>query len=79
MEYKFPRDARCVGMDPEFFFPLPGDARGVAAAKAVCGACPVKAQCLAFALEHGDTEPGAVYGGLTGEERDALVRRVAAA
>ena len=75
----FPRDALCVGMDPEFFFPLFGDAPGVAAAKAVCGACPVRAECLAFALEFGDVVPGAVYGGLTGEERDALVRRSPAA
>lgn len=75
----FPRDALCVGMDPEFFFPLPGDAFGIAAAKVVCAGCPVRAECLAFALEFGDNVPGAVYGGLTGEERDALARRSLAA
>ena len=75
----FPRDALCVGMDPEFFFPLPGGALGIAAAKAVCAECPVRAECLAFALGFGDNEPGAVYGGLTGEERDALARRTLAA
>ena len=79
MEYEFPRDALCVGMDLEVFFPLPGDALGIAAAKAVCAACPVRDECLAFALEFTDVVPGAVYGGLTGEERDALVRGVMAA
>lgn len=75
---RFPRDALCVGMDPEVFFPLPGSTHGVAAAKAVCALCPVRAACLEFALRFGDVEPGAVYGGLTGEERDALARRWAA-
>lgn len=78
MEYKFPRDALCVGMDPEVFFPFPGDLRGIEAAKVVCRDCPVRAQCLEFAYLHGDVEPGHVYGGLTGEERDAAWRRVAA-
>ena len=75
---EFPRDALCVGMDPEVFFPLPGNAPGVAAAKAVCAACPVRAKCLTFALKVADTVPGAVYGGTTGEERDALLRPAAA-
>lgn len=75
----FPRDALCVGMDPELFFPLPGDTRGVATAKAVCAECPAVVECLEFALGFGDVEPGAVYGGLTGEERDALARRSRAA
>lgn len=74
--YEFPRDALCRGMDPELFWPVPGDTAGVAAAKAVCARCPVRAGCLEFALAWGDTEDG-IYGGLTGAERDALFRRSA--
>lgn len=66
--------ARCAGVDPELFFPTaaPGTARyeeEVAAAKAVCQVCPVRAECLSFALkalEHG------VAGGLDVAERRAL-------
>lgn len=42
-------------------------------AKAVCSGCPVRTECLAFALdrriEHG------VWGGMTERERRALLRR----
>lgn len=73
--FEFPRDALCVGLDTELFFPLPGDAAGVAEAKAVCAACPVRAECLAFALALKDVVPGAVYGGTTGDERRELLAR----
>ena len=66
----FPRDALCVGMDPEFFFPLPGDVLGIAAAKAVCAACPVLRNCLAYALGRGHLT--GIWGGTTEEERQAL-------
>ena len=42
-------------------------------AKAVCGACPVRAECLAEALDN-KIEWG-VWGGLTERERRALLRR----
>jgi WhiB family transcriptional regulator, redox-sensing transcriptional regulator len=42
-------------------------------AKAVCGACPVRAECLAEALDN-KVEWG-VWGGLTERERRALLRR----
>jgi WhiB family redox-sensing transcriptional regulator len=68
--------AACRDEDPELFFPVselgPG-ARQVAEAKAVCGRCPVQAQCLRYALDaklgHG------VFGGTTEQERRQLVRR----
>ncbi len=52
------RRAACVDEDPELFFPVgtAGPAlRDTEAAKDVCARCPVSAQCLAFALELGQT------------------------
>lgn len=67
--------AACRGMDPELWFPVtevgPG-ARQVARAKAVCAGCPVRDECLAFALELKLAE--GVFGGLTPSERAACVR-----
>jgi WhiB family redox-sensing transcriptional regulator len=68
--------AACRDADPELFFPVsevgPG-ARQVAAAKAVCAGCPVRARCLDYAvdnaLDHG------VFGGTTERDRRTLVRR----
>jgi hypothetical protein len=51
--------------DPELFFAE--DPEAAATAKAICGTCPFRVPCLAFALatrqRHG------VWGGLTAEER----------
>ncbi|QUF07840.1 WhiB family transcriptional regulator [Actinosynnema pretiosum subsp. pretiosum] len=70
----------CVGEDPELFFPLPAQHDQVAAAKAVCGWCPVRQACLTNALHHGVE---GVWGGTTEEERRqlrlAVVDRKAAA
>jgi WhiB family redox-sensing transcriptional regulator len=67
--------AACRGMNPELWFPVtevgPG-ARQVARAKAVCAGCPVRDECLAFALELKLAE--GVFGGLTPSERAVLVR-----
>jgi WhiB family redox-sensing transcriptional regulator len=58
--------ARCGGVDPEIHFPA-HDADGTAAAKRICRKCPVKSECLAYALEH-DEQHG-VWGGMTPAER----------
>lgn len=72
------RDAACLDEDPESFFPPEGrNTKAKAAqevrAKKVCGGCPVRHPCLAGAIfrqeEHG------VWGGLTSDERDALIPR----
>ena len=39
-------------------------------AKAVCSSCPVRARCLAYAIDH--QEPYGVWGGLNPDERRAL-------
>jgi hypothetical protein len=73
----FRHRAACRGVDPELFFPTAEsgpiyDAQ-VSAAKAVCAGCPVRAQCLAWALT---ALPYGVAGGLTEHERhQARTRR----
>lgn len=65
-------DALCAQTDPEIFFP--GKGGTTRAAKEVCAECPVRAKCLAYALEHEDGNsvwPG-VYGGLSVNERKLL-------
>jgi WhiB family transcriptional regulator, redox-sensing transcriptional regulator len=65
----------CRGSDPELFFPVaaPGSAaEQVQAAKAVCGRCPVRGRCRAYALR---TMPDGIWGGTTWEERAAVRAR----
>jgi WhiB family transcriptional regulator, redox-sensing transcriptional regulator len=68
--------AACRDEDPELFFPIsevgPG-ARQTADAKAVCARCPVREQCLRYALDNG-LDHG-IFGGTTEAERRALTRR----
>lgn len=57
--------------EPELWFsPVPGD---VARAKSVCAECPVRAHCLAFAVNTG--QDFGVWGGLDADERRLLRRR----
>lgn len=44
------KDAHCLGVDPELFFPSRGDSRSIAAARRVCAGCPVSEPCLDYAL-----------------------------
>ncbi|WP_329955129.1 WhiB family transcriptional regulator [Rhodococcoides fascians] len=64
-------DARCRNASPAAFFGAsdfePYEHEGVAAAKAICMACPVRNQCLAHAITVG--EPFGVWGGMTERER----------
>ncbi|NJQ04605.1 WhiB family transcriptional regulator [Streptomyces lonarensis] len=62
--------AACRGADPDDLF-VQGAAQN--RAKAVCGGCPVRAECLADALDS-RVEFG-VWGGMTERERRALLRR----
>jgi WhiB family redox-sensing transcriptional regulator len=70
--------ALCAQVDPELWFSdSPWQYR---AARAICGECPVRAECLAFALEH--NEQFGMWGGLVPQERRQLhraLRHVAAA
>jgi WhiB family transcriptional regulator, redox-sensing transcriptional regulator len=68
--------AACRDEDPELFFPVtdvgPG-ARQTAEAKAVCARCPVREQCLRYALDNG-LDHG-IFGGTSERERRTLTRR----
>ena len=65
--------ALCAEVDPELFFPEPGRNDVVRAAKRVCAACPVTADCLNFAFLIG--ADAGIFGGTTAEERRMLLRR----
>ncbi|MFP5299420.1 MAG: WhiB family transcriptional regulator [Actinomycetota bacterium] len=55
----------CASFDPEIFFAV--GAQEHRQAKSICGDCPVRSQCLAYAMEapvdHG------IWGGMTERER----------
>ena len=63
--------ALCAETDPEAFFPEKGGS--TREAKRVCNGCPVRADCLAFALEH--DERFGIWGGLSERERRRLKRQ----
>lgn len=70
--------AACRGEDASFFFaPSYFERRAEklqreAVAKSICARCPVRAECLDFALELRD--PHGVWGGLNEMERRTLLR-----
>jgi WhiB family redox-sensing transcriptional regulator len=67
-------DSACAGAELEIFFPE-NEAAGwqATAAKALCRACPVRNECLAWALE---TESlTGIYAGTTGHQRRAILRK----
>ena len=69
--------AACLSADPELFFPISYSGRAleqVAQAKAICAACPVRRDCLAFALQ--TEQAHGIWGGLTEQERAARRRRL---
>jgi WhiB family transcriptional regulator, redox-sensing transcriptional regulator len=66
--------ARCSEHDPDLFF-VPRVALE-RRAKTICSRCPVKTDCLAFALDS-RMEFG-IWGGLNEKERRSMLRRGAA-
>lgn len=74
------KDAVCLREDPDLFYSRGTNgtakmpAAQVQAAKAVCHGCPVRAECLDWALEHGEIEHG-VWGARTPHERRGEQRR----
>ena len=62
----------CHDADTELFFPVAAAGRAleqVNSAKAVCGRCKVRADCLSYSLE---TRRHGIWGGTTGDERTAM-------
>ena len=64
-------DAACADADPSVFFVDHG--RPATEAKQMCAGCPVRAECLDFALE--SHERFGIWGGLTDKERRVEARR----
>jgi WhiB family transcriptional regulator, redox-sensing transcriptional regulator len=71
--------AACRGDDAAWFFPPPHFERKPekdfreGRAREICGRCPVRAECLDYALAV--AEPHGIWGGLNELERRRLLRR----
>ena len=59
-------DAACLGADPDLFFPPPGP-YGAEEAKAICQGCPVRAECLDYAVT--TAQKYGIWGGTNEQER----------
>jgi WhiB family redox-sensing transcriptional regulator len=62
--------AACAGLDPDPFHPRRGE--NAAAAKTICRACPIQADCLAWALAN--HERHGIWGGRSERERRRLLQ-----
>lgn len=71
MERDWRDGAACRGIEASIFYPASDDEADPA--KAICGACGVREECLEHAL--GSREANGVWGGATESERRRLVRR----
>ena len=69
-EYAWMLHSHCRGADTREFFPSNGI--GVEAAQRVCQGCPVREECLEYALLH-RIEQG-VWGGASERERRRILR-----
>ena len=70
-DFRWMLRAVCRGASPSEFFP--SDGVGVDVARRVCEHCPVKSECLEYALEY-RIEHG-VWGGAAERERRRILRR----
>ena len=73
---KWRTEAACQQLPTDLFFPIGHGPRAQAQtrlAKEVCNACPVRAQCLAYALA--TNARYGVFGGLGEDERRELRKR----
>lgn len=67
--------ARCIGEDPELFFPVGSTGAALtqtAEAKQVCDGCPVVDSCLEWSLQ--TAQDAGVWGGMGEEERREIRR-----
>jgi WhiB family redox-sensing transcriptional regulator len=64
-------EAACATTDPELWFPELDSLWRVAQAKNICGKCPVKQECLDYALVNKFKD--GIWGGLSPTERHRLM------
>jgi len=60
----------CTTADPDLFFPQPG--ADTSSARSICRSCPVRTQCLDYALSSGQKH--GIWGGMTESQRRRLRR-----
>lgn len=70
MQADWTSQAKCRDMDPAVFFP--SDGIGVQVAQRICFDCPVKVDCLEYALA--DRVDHGVWGGTSERERRRILR-----
>jgi WhiB family transcriptional regulator, redox-sensing transcriptional regulator len=70
-ERTWQRQANCMGVDPDLFFPERG--ASTREAKEVCRGCVVREDCLEYALSN--SEKFGIWGGLSERERRKIRRR----
>ena len=78
-EYGWRQHAICRDTDPDLFFPIGTTGQALVQidrAREVCNQCPVKVDCLEFALE--TNQDSGIWGGASEEER-RMIRRQAVA
>jgi WhiB family redox-sensing transcriptional regulator len=68
LDSEWMEDAACRGCDPEPWFPQRGGLAGPA--QAICAACPVREECLRYAIDN-DIKAG-VWGGVTARQRRGM-------
>lgn len=66
-------NAECKGLT-DLMFPGRGDNEGHRKAKAICADCPVRAECLEYALTNGETH--GTWGGTSERERRRMRREL---
>lgn len=59
-------EGACIGSDPDLFFPARHETGALAEALAVCRTCPVRVECLEYAVANRDA---GVWGGTTDRQR----------
>ncbi len=69
-ERTWQRQANCMGVDPDLFFPERG--ASTREAKEVCRGCVVRQECLEYALTNG--EKFGIWGGMSERERRRIRR-----
>jgi WhiB family transcriptional regulator, redox-sensing transcriptional regulator len=68
--------AACAGEDPDLFFPDgPPASQNTAHAKAVCARCPVRDECLKWAIDNNQTH--GIWGGLDENDRTVISNALA--
>jgi len=73
-EHEWREEAACTGADTELFFPPGEDETAAMQAKKICQICPVREDCLQYALATNQSE--GVWGGMSSGDRRRLRRRL---